>query len=221
MRIVVLGASGGCGRQLVAQGHAAGHTVVAAGRASSELPEVDGVKVCRGDLTDPVFLASVFEGADAVLLAVGFRLAGLGIWNRPEDPEFLRDCADATVEAARTAGVARLMAISAGGAGDSYSKMPWIFRSFIQMTSMRHVYPELGRMEDVFLQSGLDVCLPRPSGLTDGPVTGRVIRASTYAGRATISRADVAAWMLAQLQEDAFPHRTPLITETGAAVGDS
>jgi len=221
MRIVVLGASGGCGRQLVTQGVAAGHSVVAVGRATSELPEADGVDVVRGDLADPVFLASAFEGADAVLLAVGFRLAGLGVWNRPKDPDFLRQCAGATVEAARTSGVRRLMAISAGGAGDSYVQMPWIFRTFIQTTSMRHVYPELGKMEAVFLESGLDVCLPRPSGLTDGPVTGRVTRATSYAGRATISRADVAAWMLEQLQEASFPYQSPLITETGAAGAES
>ena len=69
MRLVVLGASGGCGRFLVEQGHAAGHEVVAVGRASSKL-DYEG-EVERGALDDAGFLAETFAGADVVLVGVG------------------------------------------------------------------------------------------------------------------------------------------------------
>ena len=215
MKLVVLGASGGCGRALVQQAQAAGHRVVVVGRDSSDLPKGDSLEEHRGDLTDAEFLSGAFEGADVVVLAIGFRLAGLGFWNRPKDPEFLERCARAAVAAAKTQGVGRLMAISAGGVADSYEAMPWIFRVFIGSTSLRHVYPELAKMERVLLDSGLDVCIPRPSGLTDEPGGGEVVMPTTYRGQATIPRADVAAWMLEQLGSQPFAHKTPLITVTG------
>lgn len=215
MKLVVLGASGGCGREVVQQAQAAGYRVVVVGRESSDLPTGDGLEEYRGNLTDEEFLSRAVEGADVIVLAVGFRLGGLGFWNRPKDPEFLEGCARATVAAARAQGVGRIMAISAGGVSDSYEAMPWIFRVFIRSTSLRHVYPELAKMERVLLDSGLDVCIPRPSGLTDEPGGGEVVMPTTYRGQATISRADVAAWMLEQLPAQPFPYKTPLITVTG------
>jgi len=215
MRLVILGASGGCGRHLTTQAVTAGHEVVAVGRDTSDLPSGDGITHQRGELTDASFLESCFAGADAVLLAVGFRLAGLAPWNKPADPTFLRRCAEATVAAAKATGVGRLMAISAGGVGDSYADMPGAFKMFIRFSSLKHAYPELKVMEDVLLASGLDVCISRPSGLTDEPATGAVVTPNTYRGRAMIPRADVAGWMLEQLSHDPFPLRTPLITVTG------
>ncbi|CAA9234724.1 MAG: hypothetical protein AVDCRST_MAG54-1202, partial [uncultured Actinomycetospora sp.] len=48
MRIVLLGASGRTGREVVVQALAQGHEVVAVARAGSDVP--DGVEVVRGGL---------------------------------------------------------------------------------------------------------------------------------------------------------------------------
>lgn len=105
----------------------------------------------------------------------------------------------------------------AGGVGDSEAMVPLAFRLFIKATSIRHAYAELARMEAGLLASGLEVCICRPTGLTDGPLTGKAVLATGFTGRATISRADVAHWMLDQLERPAFDQRTPMITVTGAA----
>jgi putative NADH-flavin reductase len=215
MKIVVLGASGGCGRLLVEQAVERGDSVVAVGRAASDLPERPGVEVRRGDVGDAAFLTGCFAGADVVISALGHRLPGLAPWHKPSDPTLLDRVAAAMVEAAKATGVQRLMAISAGGVGPSWDAMPGVFQFFIRCSSLRNVYPTLARMEEALLGSGLDVCVARPSGLTDGPVTGDVRIVSTYKGQAQISRADVAAWMLDQAHEPGFAHRAPLITVTG------
>jgi hypothetical protein len=41
--------------------------------------------------------------------------------------------------------------------------------------------------------------------------------ARSYSGRATISRADVASWMLEQLSKPVFEEKTPMISVTGVA----
>jgi putative NADH-flavin reductase len=216
MKVVVLGASGGCGKALVQQAIARGYDVTAVVRASSKL-DVTGVRVLRGDLTDVAFLRTAVHGADVVFSALGMRLQSLAPWAKGEDPTFLSRSTPALVAALKAEGVQRLVAISAGGVGDSLKDMPGMFRLFIAATALRHAYVELDAMERTMIASGLDVCICRPTGLTDGPKVGGVHVNAKLKGRATISRADVAAWMLNEAEKPGFAHVTPVITVTGAA----
>jgi putative NADH-flavin reductase len=217
MKLVVLGASGGCGKHLVEFAAKRGHTVTAVARVSSKLVVPLGVRVDRGDLTSLEFLRGVVRDQDAVLSGLGLRLGGLAPWNRPEDPTFLTRSTHALVEAMKSERVKRIVAISAGGVGDSFGQMPGFFRMLINFTALKTAYAQLHDMEQQLLASGLDVCIARPTGLTDGPPTGRVVVAKGFKGRATISRADVAQWMLDQLELPAFSQKLPMITVTGAA----
>ncbi|MCA2980965.1 MAG: NAD(P)H-binding protein, partial [Myxococcaceae bacterium] len=162
-------------------------------------------------------LRGVLEGQDAVLSALGLKLPGLSPWSKAEDPTFLSRSTAALVEACRARGVKRVLAISAGGVGDSAANVPGAFRVLIKLSALKTAYAQLEDMERQLLGSGLDVCLPRPTGLTDGPLTKQVVVAERFKGRATISRADVAFWMLEQLERPTFGHRTPMITVTGAS----
>ncbi len=217
MKIAVLGASGGCGQQLVTLGAQRGHEVTAILRSATwQAPA--GVRVVRGDLTNETFLREAIRGCDAVLSGLGLRLPGLAPWNKPEQADFLRRSTPAIVAAMKAEGVKRIIAISAGGVGDSRPKVPGVFRLMIATTALKTAYAELEKMESLLLASGLDVLIARPTGLTDGPVTGQVKVVTSFQGRATISRADVAGWMLEQLAQAAFPQeKAPMITVTGVA----
>ncbi len=217
MKITVLGASGGCGKQLVELGARRGHTVTAVARSSSKVEPPVGVKVDRGELTSVEFLRGVVRGQHAVLSGLGLRLGGLGPWNKAEDPTFLSRSTTALIEAMKAEGTKRVLVVSAGGVGDSNAMVPGFFRMMIKVTALKTAYAQLDEMERQLLASGLDVCVARPTGLTDGPLTGKAVIAKGFKGRATISRADVAQWMLEQLEKPAFDERTPMITVTGAA----
>lgn len=217
MRLVVLGASGGCGKELVKQALARGHQVTAVVRPGSAYEPPGGAQVARGEVFDAGFLTATFRGADAVLSALGLRLPGLSPFARAEVPDLLTRSSPIVVEAMRVAGVGRLVAISAGGVGESYAWMPGVFKMFIKLTALRKAYAELEVMERVLFASGLDVTCCRPTGLTDGPATGAVKEVKRLTGRATISRADVAAWMLDRAAASGpASERGPVITVTGA-----
>lgn len=216
MRLVVLGASGGCGKQLVEQARARGHEVTAVVRPSSSYTPPAGVTLAKGEITDLAFLAATFRGHDAVLSGLGLRVSGLSPFASIEVPDLLSRSSPVIVQAMKDAGVKRLIAVSAGGVGDSYARMPGVFKVFIKTTALRKVYPELEVMERTFFASGLEVCCARPTGLTDEPATGQVKIVETLAGRATIPRADVAAWMLDEVAKPALAHRAPVLTVTGA-----
>ncbi|MCP4873073.1 MAG: NAD(P)H-binding protein [Proteobacteria bacterium] len=216
MKIVVLGASGGCGRQLVKQAVERGWEVTAVGRSTSSLELPDGVRIVRGELQDADALEAAFEGADTVFSALGLNLSGLSPFSTAEVPDLLSRAAPVIVEAMKRTGVPRLVAISAGGVGDSAALMPWFYKWIVAMTSMRRLYPELEVMESVYASSELDVCCVRPTTLTDGPRTGRAVVATRLVGQADISRADLASWMLDAAEGGRFEHFGPLLTERGA-----
>jgi putative NADH-flavin reductase len=215
VKLVVLGSTGGCGAHLVRDAVARGHEVTAVSRrADPALPA--GARGVVADLLDVTALRGAIRGADAVLCAVGLRLPGLAPWAKPEVADVLTRLGPVLVEAMRAEGISRLLAISAGGVGDSYLKVPWVFRMFIRTTSLSVAYAELERFEATLLASGLDVCLPRPTGLTDAAATGQVKVCEDFTGQAQIPRADVAAWMLDEVAQPTMRWRTPMITVTGA-----
>ncbi len=217
LNIVVLGASGQCGRELVKQAVERGHRVVAVGRASSRLDVPDGVQVVRCELQDEPALSAAFSGADLVISAIGLNLPGLSPFATAEVPGLLSAAAPVIVAAMKQAGVPRLLAISAGGVGDSAAVMPWFYKWIVAMTSMRRLYPELEAMEAVFSSSGLEVCCVRPTTLTSGPATGKAVVATKLVGQADVSRADLAMWMLDAAEGGSFEQFGPVITARGAA----
>lgn len=213
MRICILGASGQCGRLTAEEARAQGHSVLAVGRETSDLDETGECR--RGDQTQVAFLTECFTDCDVVISALGLRVSGLSPFATCEDWEFLRRAGPAIAQAAQQAGVSRVLAITAGGAGDSYSWMPMFFRAFIAMTSMRKVYAELDAFEAALASGSVETCFVRPTGLTDEPPTGEAVVATRLAGRAQIPRADVARFVVSLLEGE-LPSAGPVITVTGA-----
>ncbi len=216
MKIVIIGASGGCGRELVNQAAQRGHTVTAVGRASSTLDVPEGVAVARCELTDEDGLAAAFQGADVVFSAIGLRIEGYSPFAKAAVPDLLSRTAPVIVAAMKRAQVGKLLLVSAAGIGDSKAVMPWFFKWLVAMTSLRSLYPELEAMEAVYAASGLTVCCVRPTTLTDGPLTGRAVIPTRLTGNPQISRADVASWMLDAAEQDRFSAFGPVLTVTGA-----
>jgi putative NADH-flavin reductase len=215
MKLVILGASGGIGRLLVEQAHARGHDVRAAARPSSAVTAPSGVDVRKGDLESESFLRECVRDREVVLSALGLRLSGIAPWAKAERPNFLRDSTDAIIAAMKAEGVRRVCAVSSGGVGDSREILPPFFKAFVAASALRTAFVELDAMEQRFFASGLEVCMVRPSGLTDEPATGKTVVTKKFTGRATIARADVAAFMLDQAEKSAFSERAPVITVTG------
>src|SRR5438093_6545980 len=101
MNLVVLGATGGTGRLVVAQVLAAGHTVTALVRSPEKLTLTNpNFRVIAGQATDPSAVSRAFDGADAVISA----LSGNG--------SVISESTQAIVEAAHKAGVIRAIVLS-------------------------------------------------------------------------------------------------------------
>ena len=213
MKVLVLGASGGLGAQIVKLAAAAGHEVTALSRSAMDVPV--GARLVRGDVLVDGVVDGAVEGQDAVLSALGIRRRNQANPFSPlaSPPDLTSRTAALVVEAMKRHGVRRVIAVSAAGVGDSRPGLNLMMRFFVAATKVGASYRDLEVMEPVYAASGLDWCCVRPTGLEDGPVTGRVERIRSFPLGAWISRADVAAWMVDHLAADLSADRTPIITE--------
>lgn len=214
MRLLVLGASGQCGRILVELAAAAGHQVSAQLRDGADYTPPPGVAALRGDPLDATFVARAIAGHDRVASGLGLRRKNPGNPWSPliSPPDFCSRTAAHIVAGMRAAGVSRIVAISAAGVGDSAARMNWLMRFLVARSNVGVAYRDLAVMERVYADSGLDWQTPRPTRLSYGPASGRVIETDAFPLSAAISRADVAAYVLAQLAAPSLAARTPTIT---------
>jgi uncharacterized protein YbjT (DUF2867 family) len=218
MKVLVLGATGGVGRHVVPLAQAAGHTVTVLVRSSAYAAPA-GVRVVFGAVLDGVGLDEALAGQDAVLCSIGQqRKNPANPWSASVSPVDLTEkIAQRLVPAMQTADVKRIVAVSAGGVGDSAPQLNLAMKFFLATTMIGDAYKDLARMEQVLAASGLDWVCPRPTRLTHGKRTGRLKVTTAFGAFDDIAREDVASWMVDALQVAAWPDpvwggRTPQIT---------
>jgi putative NADH-flavin reductase len=199
MRILILGATGGTGRALLGQARDRGHAVTAFVRSPEKLAALaDGIAIRQGDPRNVDDLRAVLPGHDAVVSALG-----------PPGPgptTILRDGARSLVEAMRTGGPRRVIVVSAAVLFDDLG----VLGRLLRWTLLRNVAADFTEMERIVRASGLDWTIARPPRLTNGALTGvyriRDEHPPVASALASISRADVAHFVLGELQQNAHVH---------------
>lgn len=204
----MFGATGGTGQHAVAQALARGHQVTAFVRDPSRLttaPQL--IRVIVGDVTgDDEAIAAAVRGQDVVISALGvgksFKPGGLIAGSVPR-----------IVRAMEREGARRLLHTSAFGVGETFRDAPFVPRMFIR-TLLRNVYADKLVGDDAIRSSTLDWTIAYPAGLTDGPRTGqyRVGERLPLRGLPTISRADVADFLLNEAEANACVRKGVLIS---------
>jgi putative NADH-flavin reductase len=209
MKLTIFAATGGVGRELLGQALDAGHDVTAVVRNPDKLTQE--VRAVTADMAapDPAALQSAVHGADAVL-------SGLGPHSNA-DAGIAAPGTRAIVAAMKAVGVRRIVAVSAAPAGTvATPRRPnppkhdpgdgFFMRhllSHVADVTLGKVFADLAQMEDILAGSGLDWTAIRPPRLTGKSLTGRYRTAyeQNLKGGTSVSRADVAHFMLAVLNQ--------------------
>jgi putative NADH-flavin reductase len=207
MKVLVIGATGPTGRELISQGIALGHEMTAAVRHPESAGLPAGAKVVRADAMDMDSLKSAVSGQQAVVSSLGTKLS-----RKPTT--LLSDGTRNLVAAMRAAAVRRLVCITGIGAGDSRGHGGFLYDRIIQPLLLNEIYKDKTRQEAVVRESGLDWTLVRPAALTNSARTGRVKAYTNLDGITVgkISRADVAAFILSELENEKSVRSTFTIT---------
>ena len=211
MKLLIFGATGGTGIQLVRQALEQGHAVTAFVRDPAKLDIIHpGLKVVKGNVLDPVSVLKAMEGQEAVLSAIGAPASKTGT---------IRSAGTLNIiQAMQQAGLKRLISQASLGYGDSKKTLdqtPFIFKYIIVPFFLKKGFADHALQEAYIRKSGLDWVIVRPGNLTDGNLTARYKHgfAATEKGlQVRVSRADVAHFMLRQLNENTYLHQSPGIS---------
>lgn len=201
--VAVIGATRGIGRSFVEQALAVGHRVTVLARNPERFELRDArLSVVAGSATDLDAVRAVVRGTDAVVCALGApALRRTRI--RSEGTRRI-------LEAMEAEGVGRLLCVSVMGVGDTREALPFFLRRIIFPTYLRGPVADHEAQERLIEASGVDWTIARPPTLTDGPRTGMFARRfGTDLGGLSlkISRADVAGFLLEQLDADEYRRR--------------
>ena len=195
VRVLVFGATGGTGREVVKQARAQGHEVTEFTRAA------------HGDVTvDRDAVANAIRGQDAVISA-------LGRGNSFRSEQLMARSMDVILPAMKREGVRRLIVTSAFGVGETFYEAPLVAKIFFRV-ALRHIYADKAIADDFVRHSGLDWTIVCPTKLTDGPRTGtyRAGEHLEFRGLPKISRADAAEFIVKQLTDPAWIHKTVIVS---------
>jgi putative NADH-flavin reductase len=207
-KILVIGATGPTGRQVVSQALEQGHQVTAFLRNPQRMPIThERLRLVTGDVTDQgPALDTAVAGQDVVISALG---VGLSFKSR----DLIARAMPRIVAALETQRVSRLIFTSAFGVGPTWIDVPRFPRVMLRLL-LRDIYADKAAGEDVLRRSQLDWTLVYPTGLTHGSKTGRyrVGERLPLRGIPTISRADLAAFLLAEIDDSTYIRKGVLIS---------
>ena len=208
MKVLVLGATGATGQQIVTQALEQAHEVTAFVRNPDRLTiSKDRLRVITGSVTEAGgALAEAVRGQDAVISA-------LGVGNSLKSFNLISRSMPTIVAAMESQGVRRLIFVSAFGVGDTRRVVPLLPR-VLQRLLLADVFADKMAGEEYLRRSGVDWTLIYPVILTNGPRTSkyRVGERLDLRGVPKISRADVAQFALLQLKKTTYLRKGALIS---------
>lgn len=203
MRVAVVGATGGTGREVVDQALRAGHEVSALVRRPGALPAHERLRLVVGEVGQQDAVEGVVRGQDVVVSALG---------SRGRVPVTV--CAEgarAVLAAMGSGQVARLVAVSAHGAAESRDRSPYCVALWLSVAGKMR---DKERMESLIRASDVQWTIVRPPALSNRAHTGAYRTGVDLKIRLTskVSRADLAHFLLREATTPAFTGRTPAIT---------
>lgn len=208
MKITIFGGTGKTGAYLVREALDKGFDVYILARAPAKMTIADPHLVdVKGDITDANAVASAINGTSAVLSVLG-----------PTDnkPTFAVSRGMENILAAMKSGSIRRLVITAGaevGDPEDAPKFMNKFMNFLLKLMARNVLADMSKAVEMVRSSDLDWTVVRLPMLTDDPKTGKVKVA--YVGKgmgARIARADIASFLIDQVNDKTFIHKAPAIS---------
>ena len=206
MKLLVLGGTGGTGRQIVQQALEAGHDVTVLARDPAKVAQQPRLRSVGGDVADTQKVIDAMRGQDAVISALG---RGLSF----KSEHLIERSVPGILSAMKTAGVRRLIFMSAWGVGDTKQDAPLLPKMFFN-TLLRGIYADKLAGDELIRKSDLDWTIVLPTKLHDGPLTRnyRTGERLPMKGMASISRADTAHFMLDRINDRASIRKSLVVS---------
>jgi len=207
MKIIVFGATGTVGAEIVRQSLEKGFEVTAFVRNVGKLSGYNHVNlnVHPGDVLNPQEVEKALSGHEAVFCALGDgrvgKIRASGTLN--------------IIHAMHTTGIKRMLCLSTIGMGESYGNLNFFWKHIMFGMLLKKAFNDHKLQERYIRDSNLDYTIIRPSALTNGPSsnTYKVGFDGKYRSLTLkISRTDVADFMLRQLNGSKYSKKAVSIS---------
>lgn len=199
MKLIIFGATGTVGEELVKQALNKGHVVTAFVRNPEKMQNAKNSNLIlyNGDVLNVGKVENALKNQDVVLCALGDGKAGkiraVGTKN--------------IIEAMYKTGQKRLICQTTLGMGESYGNLNFIWKHIMFGMLLKKAFQDHQLQEKYILESNLDYTLVRPSALTDGGISNNYkigFDGNFKKLNLKISRADVADFMLSQISTNEY-----------------
>lgn len=208
MNILIFGASGATGIELINQSLKQGHQVTAFVRSPLKfIIKHDHLKVVQGDITDYSSVEKAIKNQEVVLCTLGAKSP------IKRDPKLIVGM-EHIIKAMEQNNIARLIYLSFIGVRENRKDLGFFFNYIIPIV-MNSVIADHKIKENLIKKSTLNWTIIHPPKLTMGAHTG-IYRSDGHLKKAnsimlTISRADLADFMLKQLTDTSYFKKTACI----------
>ena len=199
MKLIVFGATGGTGKQVVEQALQAGHqvTVVVRNPAAFAVQHPQLI-IHQGDVLHPVNFDQVLAGVDAVISC-------LGIHGRKPTTVYSEGVMN-IAQAMRKVGITRIICLSSVGVvvPPRSSLLVKLITKYVLQPLFKYLYEDMRRMEAWLGASDLSWTVVRPPQLTDTKLTGhyRTTINEPIRNPSKISRADLAHYIVNHITDE-------------------
>lgn len=208
MKLVVFGATGNIGQQVVQQALEQGHEVTAFARNPLKL-DIKHPKLIlfQGDVMDSVRVEQALKGQEIVVctLGSGQKLSGTV---RSQGTQNI-------ILGMKKCGMKRLICQTTLGVGESWGSLNFYWKYIMFGFILRNVFADHQRQEEMVKNSGLEWTIIRPGAFIDGERTGQYrhgFPGTDQTSQLKITHADVADFILKQLVDDFYLYQAPSLS---------
>lgn len=208
LRVLVIGGTSGIGLATTRLALERGHQVVVMSRRGRIEPALSPAPtVVQGDIRDAASVATAMRDVDAVVISISTPPGS-------EPVTVFSDGVRNVLSALPSEKTVRVLFVSGIGAGDSRGRGGFGYDRLLQPLMLAENYADKDRAEAVLRGSAADWMIVRPGFLTDDPVEARYHVVSDLQGvrSGSLSRADVAHYLVASLESGAGSRDTVLLT---------
>ena len=209
MKILIIGGTGGTGRELIKQTLESGYQVTALVRNPNKIKiKNKNLSVIQGNVMNPKSLDAAVEKQDAVISALGHKRFFI-------KTKILSEGTRNIIKAMEKHHVKRLICITSLGINDSRFRLGLYYSLFVIPFILWFYFKDKEKQEEIIKESNLDWTIVRPAQLIDGKRREKYKYGQNlgdYIVTKMISRADVAHFILKELKENRHVHKTPGIS---------
>jgi putative NADH-flavin reductase len=212
MKVIIFGATGFSGQDILAEAIKQGHEVTVLVRDASKIKiKHNNIKIVEGNVLEPAVVAFVLQQQEAVIQCLGVGGKGDGKPNT-----FISDATKIIVDEMQKQNIKRLIALSNVGAGNSIAFQPWFFTKIILtyfMKWLKVIIDDKNRMEPIIMNSNLNWTIVRCPNIVDKPAKGKYKATLDGKGlKLSITLDDLSKFMVGQLKETTFNKQAPCVS---------